>query len=235
MQLLQRALKIDPDNPSFLDSLGWAYFQQGKLAEADQPLTRAAEQLPTSSVVQEHLGDLRFKQQRFADAAHGVGAGAGGRRPVGGSREDREEDPRRPRPPGPAVIGPAPADPPAPRGGALALLIACHPPAAPARSGPAFRRRGSPFPDAAAAYAEATAACRGVRTLSAELALSGRAGGQKLRGRILAGFAAPGKVRLEAPAPFGRPIFTLVAARRRRDAGAQSRGPRAARRAARRS
>src|SRR5258706_152295 len=29
--LIQRALKIDPDNPSFLDSLGWTYVQQGKL------------------------------------------------------------------------------------------------------------------------------------------------------------------------------------------------------------
>jgi outer membrane biogenesis lipoprotein LolB len=69
---------------------------------------------------------------------------------------------------------------------------------------------GSPFPDAAAAYTDATAQCRTIRTLSAELGLSGRAGGQKLRGHLLAGFATPGKVRLEAPAPFGRPIFTLA-------------------------
>ena len=69
VQLVQRALKIDPDNPSFLDSLGWAYFQQGRLDQADAPLTQAAAKLQSSSVVQEHLGDLRFKQQRFADAA----------------------------------------------------------------------------------------------------------------------------------------------------------------------
>ena len=69
---------------------------------------------------------------------------------------------------------------------------------------------GSPFPGAAAAYTDATAQCSAVRTLSAELGLSGRAAGQKLRGHILGGFAAPGKMRLEAPAPFGRPIFTLV-------------------------
>jgi tetratricopeptide (TPR) repeat protein len=69
VQLVQRALKLDPDNPSFLDSLGWAYFQQGRLDQADPPLTEAAAKLQTSSVVQEHLGDLRFKQQRFADAA----------------------------------------------------------------------------------------------------------------------------------------------------------------------
>jgi tetratricopeptide (TPR) repeat protein len=30
VDLVQRALKVEPENPSFLDSLGWAYFQQGK-------------------------------------------------------------------------------------------------------------------------------------------------------------------------------------------------------------
>ncbi len=91
----------------------------------------------------------------------------------------------------------------------LALLIAAT--ACGSRKSPALPSAGgSPFPEAAAAYAEATAQCRTVRTLSAELGLSGRAGGQKLRGRILGGFAEGGKVRLEAPAPFGRPIFTLA-------------------------
>ena len=66
---VQRALKVEPANPSFLDSLGWAYYQQGKLDLADPPLTQAAAKLPQSSAVQDHLGDLRFKQQRFADAA----------------------------------------------------------------------------------------------------------------------------------------------------------------------
>jgi tetratricopeptide (TPR) repeat protein len=67
--LLQRALKIEPGNPSYLDSLGWAYFQQGRLDLADSPLTEAASKLQSNSVVQDHLGDLRFKQRRFADAA----------------------------------------------------------------------------------------------------------------------------------------------------------------------
>jgi tetratricopeptide (TPR) repeat protein len=66
--LIQRALKIEPGNPSFLDSLGWAYLQQGKLDLADPPLTAAAEKLPRNSVIQDHLGDLRQKQGRLADA-----------------------------------------------------------------------------------------------------------------------------------------------------------------------
>jgi tetratricopeptide (TPR) repeat protein len=66
--LIQRALKVEPGNPSFLDSLGWAYVQQGKLDLADSPLSAAAEKLPKNSVIQEHLGDLRLKQNRRADA-----------------------------------------------------------------------------------------------------------------------------------------------------------------------
>lgn len=69
VDLIQRALKIEPANPAFLDSLGWAYFRQGKFDLADAPLTRAADQMPDSSTINEHLGDLRVKQERFADAA----------------------------------------------------------------------------------------------------------------------------------------------------------------------
>ncbi len=68
VELLQRALKIEPENPSFLDSLGWAYFRQGKLDLAEGPLSTAAARLPDNSVIQDHLGDLRFRQKRFAEA-----------------------------------------------------------------------------------------------------------------------------------------------------------------------
>ena len=44
VDLLQRALKLEPGNPSYLDSLGWAYFKQGRLDLADAPLTEAAAQ-----------------------------------------------------------------------------------------------------------------------------------------------------------------------------------------------
>lgn len=69
---------------------------------------------------------------------------------------------------------------------------------------------GSPATDFAPAYAESRAACEGVRTLQAELGLSGRAGGQRMRGRVLAGIV-PGALRLEGVAPFGAPVFILVA------------------------
>lgn len=65
---IQRALVIDSDNPSFLDSLGWAYFRLERFNEAVAPLERAAAAVPRSSVIQEHLGDLYVKLSRHADA-----------------------------------------------------------------------------------------------------------------------------------------------------------------------
>jgi hypothetical protein len=68
-----------------------------------------------------------------------------------------------------------------------------------------------PLPDAATLLDTAIAQCRGVRTITAELQLSGRAGRQKIRGRALVGAAEPASVRLEGVAPFGAPAFILVA------------------------
>jgi Flp pilus assembly protein TadD len=68
VQLIERALKVDPGNASYLDSLGWAYVQQGKFDLADRPLTTAADKQPKNSVIQDHLGDLRLKQNRRVDA-----------------------------------------------------------------------------------------------------------------------------------------------------------------------
>jgi len=70
---------------------------------------------------------------------------------------------------------------------------------------------GAPASDAAPALAEATRACRAVSTITAEIAGSGSVGGQRFRARLTAGLAPPASARLEAAAPFGAPIFILVA------------------------
>jgi len=70
---------------------------------------------------------------------------------------------------------------------------------------------GEPFPDFQGAFDEAAAGCRQARSLTAELAVSGRVGRQKIRGRILAGFERPSSLRLEGVAPFGPPAFILAA------------------------
>lgn len=95
---------------------------------------------------------------------------------------------------------------PALAGLAVALLLS----ACAARTPP--RPVGSPTPDPTAgdAFTTATAACKGFRSIEGELSLSGRAGGERVRGRILTGLESGGAVRLEAVAPFGAPFFVLA-------------------------
>ena len=68
---------------------------------------------------------------------------------------------------------------------------------------------GAPAADPTAidAFTKATAACRGFRSLTGELALSGRAAGERIRGRVIAGLESGGSVRLEGVAPFGPPVM----------------------------
>lgn len=61
-ELINRAVKIDPTNPSFLDSLGWAYYKLGKYAEAEKYLLQAASFDAASAAINEHLGDVYQKQ-----------------------------------------------------------------------------------------------------------------------------------------------------------------------------
>lgn len=70
---------------------------------------------------------------------------------------------------------------------------------------------GTSAADAGAALAQATARACGIRTLTAEIGVSGSANGHRLSGRLTAGVSAPASVRLEAVAPFGQPIFIFVA------------------------
>lgn len=68
VELIERALKGEPDNPAYLDSLGWALFKQGKVDAAADPLARAAAAVPANSVIQDHYGDLLARQGKWSDA-----------------------------------------------------------------------------------------------------------------------------------------------------------------------
>jgi hypothetical protein len=69
---------------------------------------------------------------------------------------------------------------------------------------------GSPANDGPEIIRQATTTCQNVSRLTAEIAVSGSAGGRRLRTRLLAGVAAPASARLEAAAPFGSPFFIFV-------------------------
>jgi tetratricopeptide (TPR) repeat protein len=68
VDLLKKALEMEPDNGSYLDSLGWAYYKADKLDLAENNLKRAADQQKTNSVIQDHYADVLFKLRRYEDA-----------------------------------------------------------------------------------------------------------------------------------------------------------------------
>lgn len=95
------------------------------------------------------------------------------------------------------------------RGVPIAIAVAAVSCGAPLMKLPAGP--GSPAADAGDALAQATSVCRGVRSLTAEVAASGKVSGQRFRVRLSLGVAAPASARLEAVAPFGPPFFILAA------------------------
>ena len=67
-QLIRRALFQEPDNGAYLDSLGWVFFKQGRLDQALEVLTRAAQRSP-DPVIYEHLGDVYLEHDQPQEAA----------------------------------------------------------------------------------------------------------------------------------------------------------------------
>jgi tetratricopeptide (TPR) repeat protein len=67
--MIRRALESEPNNASYLDSLGWVEFRKGKFDQALTDLLRAAKGAERDDpVVFEHIGDTYLKLNRMSDA-----------------------------------------------------------------------------------------------------------------------------------------------------------------------
>ena len=66
--MVQKAVRIDPTNGAYLDSLGWVYFKQNRLDLAEEYLKKAAIFVNTDPDIHDHLGDLYFKTKRYDEA-----------------------------------------------------------------------------------------------------------------------------------------------------------------------
>lgn len=66
VDMVQRALKEEPNNPAYEDSLGWAYFKQNKLDDAEQWLRQAATRESHDPTILSHLGDVYAKEGKDA-------------------------------------------------------------------------------------------------------------------------------------------------------------------------
>jgi tetratricopeptide (TPR) repeat protein len=66
--LVKRALAEDPYNGAYLDSLGWIYYKQNKLADAEATLHKAVERESHDPTIHSHLGDVYAKSGRTEQA-----------------------------------------------------------------------------------------------------------------------------------------------------------------------
>ena len=64
-ELIQRALDEEPYNGAYLDSLGWAYYKENKLDQAELALRKAIERESHDPTIRGHLGDVLAKQGRL--------------------------------------------------------------------------------------------------------------------------------------------------------------------------
>ncbi len=64
LDLINAALKYQPDNAAYLDSLGWVYFKKGCLKDAVENLERANRLMPDPEI-SEHLKEAKEKQALY--------------------------------------------------------------------------------------------------------------------------------------------------------------------------
>ena len=68
LALIEKAVKLKPDDGYIVDSLGWAHFRQNNFKEAVRWLERAVELRPEDPVLNDHLGDGLWRVGREREA-----------------------------------------------------------------------------------------------------------------------------------------------------------------------
>jgi tetratricopeptide (TPR) repeat protein len=68
LAMINKAVKLKPDDGYFIDSLGWAYYRLGRFEEAAKTLERAVELKADDPVINDHLGDAYWQTGRTLEA-----------------------------------------------------------------------------------------------------------------------------------------------------------------------
>ena len=68
VKYVKQALVQEPNNPAYLDSLGWAYFKMNDLPNAEKHLLKAGELEKRDPVIFDHIGDLYSRMGNLAKA-----------------------------------------------------------------------------------------------------------------------------------------------------------------------
>ena len=70
LQMLEKAYKIQNNDPYIIDSIGWAYYLTDDYIKAENFLKRAVELMPEDPIVNDHYGDILWKLDRKIQARY---------------------------------------------------------------------------------------------------------------------------------------------------------------------
>ena len=67
-EYVKRALSKDPENPAYIDTLGWIHYMRGDYSNALEEIQRAYNRLPRDPTIAEHLGDVHARLDNMKEA-----------------------------------------------------------------------------------------------------------------------------------------------------------------------
>ena len=68
LDLASKAIELEPNNSSYLDTIGWIYFKQKNFKKAQYYIQKSLNLSKANAVVLEHLGDVMIKVDRLSEA-----------------------------------------------------------------------------------------------------------------------------------------------------------------------
>jgi len=68
LEMVQKAVSMEPGNGAFLDSLGWVYFRLNRLDDAAENLRQSISRSGRDATVHDHLGDVYNSQSKIKEA-----------------------------------------------------------------------------------------------------------------------------------------------------------------------
>ena len=63
LSLCKKAFDGNPENPAYLDSLGWVYYKLGLAKEAKTYMRRAREKSPHDKIIEAHFAEISKMQE----------------------------------------------------------------------------------------------------------------------------------------------------------------------------
>jgi len=68
MEMIRKAVELNPRSGFIVDSLGWAYYRLGQYEDAVRELEQAVTLMPNDPTINDHLGDAYWKVGRKLEA-----------------------------------------------------------------------------------------------------------------------------------------------------------------------